>query len=191
MKNKKRCAWPGNNELMIEYHDNEWGVPTRDDKILFEFLILDTFQAGLSWAIILNKRENFRKAFSNFNPKIIAKYDDKKKQSLLENSGIVRNRLKIDSAVNNSKLFLGVQKEFGSFANYLWDFVDGKPKINKWKKMNQLPSTDIVSDSISKDMKKRGFKFVGSTVVYAWIQSAGLINDHLIDCFRYNELTKK
>lgn len=186
--NKKRCEWPGANELMITYHDTEWGLPEHDDKVLFEFLLLDTFQAGLSWQIILNKRENFRKAFSNFNYQRIAKYDEKKILSLMEDSGIIRNLLKIDSTVTNAKKYIEVQKEFGSFDKYLWGFVNYKTIQHKRKKMSDLPATDKISDEISKDMKKRGFKFVGSTCVYAFIQSAGLVNDHITSCFRYKEV---
>lgn len=186
--NKKRCEWPGANELMITYHDTEWGLPTHDDKVLFEFLLLDTFQAGLSWQIILNKRSGFKKAFSNFNVKKIAKYDDKKLLSLMEDSGIVRNRLKIDSTVLNAQKYIEIQKEFGSFDTYLWNFVNSKPIQNKWRKMSDLPASTKLSDEISKDLKKRGLKFVGSTCVYAFIQSAGLVNDHRVDCFRYKEV---
>lgn len=184
---KKRCTWPSN-DLMIEYHDTEWGLPTHDDRILFEFLLLDTFQAGLSWQIILNKRRSFKKAFSNFNPSTISKYNKKKILSLMNDTGIVRNRLKIDSTVTNAKLFIETQREFESFDKYLWGFVNYRPIQNKFKKMSDLPATSKISDEISKDMKKRGFKFVGSTVIYAFIQSAGLVNDHTTNCFRYKEV---
>lgn len=188
MKTKKRCKWPGNNDLMIKYHDEEWGVPTYDDKVLFEFLLLDTFQAGLSWAIILNKRENFRRAFSNFNYRTIFKYDAKKEKELLQNESIVRNRLKIAATINNAKRFIEIQKEFGSFSNYIWEFVGNKPKKNSWKTMKQIPATSKESDALSKDLKKRGFKFVGSTTVYAIMQGVGLVNDHTVECFRYKEV---
>lgn len=176
---------------MIAYHDEEWGLPVHDDRKLFEFLLLDTFQAGLSWAIILNKREGFRKAFSNFNPKLIAKYDVKKKKKLLNDANIIRNRLKIDSAIKNAKQFLVIQKEFGSFDKYVWEFVGGKPKVNKWKTLKQIPVTSKESDALSKDLKKRGFNFVGSTTIYAFMQGAGLVNDHVVTCFRYKEVSRK
>lgn len=190
MKNKKRCTWPSENTLMIEYHDREWGVPAYDDKILFEFLLLDSFQAGLSWSTILKKRKNFKKAFSNFNYKTITKYDSKKKNQLMKDAGIIRNRLKIESSVTNAKLFVEIQKEFGSFSNYIWGFVGNKPKINKWKTIKQIPAFTKESDGLSKDLKDRGFKFVGSTIVYAFMQSAGLVNDHIVDCFRYKEINR-
>ena len=173
---------------MIDYHDKEWGVPIYDDKKLFEFILLDTFQAGLSWEIILNKRKGFKKAFSNFNYKKIAKYSSKKIEKLREDANIVRNRLKIEATITNSKKFMEVQKEFGSFSKYIWSFVGGKPIVNKWKTMKQLPSTSKESDKMSKDLKKRGFKFVGSTTCYAFMQAAGLVNDHTTDCFRYREV---
>ena len=191
MKTKKRCKWPGNNDLMIKYHDEEWGVPTYDDNVLFEFLLLDTFQAGLSWSIILNKRENFRKAFNNFNYRTISKYDAKKEKELLQNEGIVRNRLKIATIINNAKRFIEIQKEFGSFSNYIWEFVGNMPKKNSWKTMKQIPTTSKESNALSKDLKKRGFKFVGSTTVYAIMQGVGLVNDHTVECFRYKEVSKK
>jgi len=187
---KKRCPWPGNNQLMIKYHDTEWGVPKHEDKVLFEYLLLDSFQAGLSWQIILNKRGNFKKSFSNFNPKVIAKYKTKKINQLLADPGIVRNRLKIKAAVQNAKEFLKIQKEFKSFNNYLWNFVKNKPIQSKFKNLKQLPSKTIVSDEISKDLKSRGFKFVGSTTIYAFIQGAGLVNDHIISCFRYKAISR-
>ena len=195
---KKRCEWPGENELMVKYHDEEWGVPLHDDKKLFEFLLLDSFQAGLSWQTILNKRENFKKAFDNFNAKKIARYDKAKKSSLMKDAGIIRNRLKIESAVGNAKGFLEIQKEFGSFEKYLWQFTGdpwtslgaGKPKQNNFKKMSEIPATSQESDELSKDLKKRGFRFVGSTIVYAFMQGAGLVNDHMIYCFRYKEVSQ-
>ena len=183
-----RCAWPGNSELMTAYHDNEWGVPLHDDRKLFEFLILDAFQAGLSWLTILNKRKNFRKALDNFDPAKISRYRQEKIDSLLSDAGIIRNKLKIAAAVTNAKVFLAIQKEFGSFDKYIWQFTDGKPKINKWKTMKQIPGSTIESDAMSKDLKSRGFKFVGSTICYAFMQAAGMVNDHTIDCFRYKEV---
>ena len=190
-QNKTRCPWPGNDELMIQYHDKEWGLTQRDDGMLFEYFLLDTFQAGLSWSIILNKRKNFRKAFSNFNPKLIIKYDSQKIKQLLSDSGIIRNQLKIKSAISNSQAFLEVQKEFGSFADYIWQFVKNKPKQNAWKTLKQIPARTKESDLLSEDLKKRGFKFVGSTIVYAFMQGVGLVNDHLVSCFRYKEVSKK
>jgi DNA-3-methyladenine glycosylase I len=183
----KRCDWP-KNELAIAYHDKEWGVPLHDDRGLFEFLILEGAQAGLSWDTILRKRENYRKAFNGFDVKKVARYTDKKLAKLLENDGIIRNRLKVAAAVSNAKAFLTVQKEFGSFDKYIWGFVDGKPIVNKWKTTSQVPATSAVSDAISKDMKNRGFNFVGSTIIYAHMQATGMVNDHLITCFRYKEI---
>ena len=184
MKKLSRCPWPGEDKLMCEYHDKEWGTPCHDDKIHFEYLILDTFQAGLSWRTILHKRENFRKAFSNFNPKIIARYDKKKIKFLMNNSGIIRNRLKIKGAVKNAKAFLQIQKEFNSFDKYIWQFTSYKTINNKQKTLSGLRSKSKESDAMSKDMKKRGFFFVGSTICYAYMQGAGLVNDHLVSCFR-------
>ena len=182
---KNRCDWPGDNKLMIEYHDTEWGVPLHDDRKLFEFLLLDNAQAGLSWQTILNKRENYRKAFDNFDPAKIARYNERKITSLLNNPGIVRNRLKVRSAVTNAQAFLEVQTEFGSFDNYIWQFVDGAAIRNRPKKLEDIGATSPESDAMSKALKKRGFKFVGSTICYAFMQSAGMVNDHLIHCFRY------
>ena len=184
---QKSCDWPGCDELMIAYHDTEWGVPLHDDRKLFEFLLLDNAQAGLSWQTILNKRENYRKAFDNFDPVKIAKYNKRKIESLLKNPGIIRNRLKITHAVTNAKAFLKVRAEFGSFDAYIWQFVGGKPIRNKFKSLKEIPATSPESDSMSKDLKKRGFKFVGSTICYAFMQSAGLVNDHLTTCFRYKQ----
>jgi DNA-3-methyladenine glycosylase I len=180
----KRCTWPSN-ELAIRYHDEEWGVPLHDDHKLFEFLILEGAQAGLSWDTILRKRENYRKAFDGFDVNKVARYTDKKIEKLMQDEGIIRNRLKIASAVSNAKTFLKVQKEFGSFDTYIWDFIDRKPIVNKWKQTGQVPATSDVSDAISKDLKKRGFKFVGSTIIYAHMQATGMVNDHLTSCFRY------
>ncbi|MEK7536933.1 MAG: DNA-3-methyladenine glycosylase I [Patescibacteria group bacterium] len=185
-----RCPWPGNDKLMIKYHDKEWGTPVHNDRIHFEYLILDTFQAGLSWRTILYKRENFRRAFNNFNPKIIAGYDGKKIKSLMNDSGIIRNRLKIKSAVKNAIAFLKIQKEFGSFDKYIWQFADYKTIHNKQKSSNGLRSKSKESDAMSRNLKKRGFTFVGSTICYAYMQGAGMVNDHLVSCFRYKELKK-
>jgi len=172
-------------ELDIKYHDEEWGVPLHDEKSLFEFLILEGAQAGLSWTTILNKRENYRKAYSKFDPKKVAKFDEAKQKQLLQNIGIVRNRLKVAASVTNAKAFLAVQKEFGSFDKYIWQFIGGKPRKNKWKSLDQIPATTKESDAMSKDLKKRGFKFVGSTICYAFMQATGMVNDHTTDCFRY------
>ncbi len=171
--------------LYMEYHDKEWGVPVYDDTTLFEFLILETFQAGLSWITILKKRENFRKAFDNFDYKKIANYSESKYQSLLQDTGIIRNKLKIRSAITNAQLFQEIQKEFGSFSAFIWSYADGKPIVNTFHKREEVPATTTLSDTISKDLKKRGFKFVGSTVIYAYMQAIGLVNDHTTDCFWY------
>ena len=180
-----RCFWVTDSNLYQEYHDNEWGEPVYDDETLFEFLVLETFQAGLSWITILNKRENFRAAFDQFDYEKISKYSDDKYDSLLLDAGIVRNKLKIKSAITNAKLFMEVQKEFGSFSNFIWAYVDHKPIINKFDKREDVPATTPLSDKISKDLKKRGFKFVGSTVIYAYMQAIGMVNDHTTDCFKY------
>ncbi len=188
MSEKKRCAWAeGGNELYIHYHDREWGVPVRDDRKQFEFLVLEGAQAGLSWSTVLNKREGYRKAFANFDPVKVARFSEKKIETLIQNPGIIRNRLKITAAVNNAKAFLDIQKEFGSFDAYIWAFVGSKPLQNRWKAMADIPATSPESDALSKDLKKRGLKFVGSTIMYAHLQAAGLVNDHLISCFRYRE----
>lgn len=184
---KKSCEWPGDNKLMIEYHDTEWGTPTHDDRKLFELLMLDNAQAGLSWQTILNKRENYRKAFDNFEPAKIARYNKRKVTSLLSNPGIIRNRLKIEAAVTNARAVLEIQKEFGSFDSYIWQFVNGKPVRNRWKSLKDIPATSPESDAMSKALKKRGFKFVGSTICYAFMQSVGMVNDHLVHCFRYTQ----
>ena len=183
MTAKNRCAWCEKDDLYRDYHDNEWGKPVYDDDKLFEFLILETFQAGLSWYTVLVKRENFRKAFDNFDYKKIAKYNDSKIEELLENEGIIRNKLKVKATVSNAIAFMEVQKEFGSFSKYIWNFVDGKPIDNKPKTLKDVPATTPLSDAISKDLKKRGFKFVGSTVMYAHMQATGMVNDHVEDCF--------
>jgi DNA-3-methyladenine glycosylase I len=184
---KTRCSW-ANDELLIRYHDEEWGVPAHDDRTLFEFLILEGAQAGLSWSTILNKRENYRKAFDGFDPARVARYDRKKIQKLLRDPGIVRNKLKIASAVENAKAFLGVQQEFGTFDGYIWQFVGGKPRINKRTSLREIPARTAESDAMSKDLKRRGFKFAGSTICYAFMQAVGMVNDHCIDCFRYKAL---
>lgn len=183
----KRCAWVEHNSkpLDIKYHDEEWGVPVHDDKTLFEFLILEGAQAGLSWATILKKRNNYRKAYNKFDPKKVAKFDDAKQQKLLQDPGIVRNRLTVAASVTNAKVFLEVQKEFGNFDKYIWSFIGGKPLKNKWKSMSQIPATTRESDAMSKDLKKRGFKFVGSTICYVFMQATGMVSDHTTDCFRY------
>lgn len=183
-KDLVRCSWPSN-ELSILYHDEEWGVSQHNDRVLFEFLILEGAQAGLSWDTILRKRENYRAAFDGFDAKKIARYDRRKMQSLLRDEGIVRNRLKIASAIQNARAFLAVQKEFGSFDRYIWQFVGGKPRVNAWRSGKKLPARTPESDAMSKDLKKRGFNFVGSTICYAFMQATGLVNDHVVECFRY------
>ena len=188
MAEKVICPWPGNDPLMVEYHNNEWGVTVHDDGKLFEMLILEGAQAGLSWSTILKRREGYRKAFDNFDAVKISKYDSKKKKELLKNEGIIRNKLKVNAVVINAKIFLEVQKEFGSFDKYIWKFVNYKTIRNKFKKLSDYPSTTQESDEMSKDLKKRGFKFVGSTICYAFMQSVGMVNDHSINCFRYNEI---
>ncbi len=185
---KNRCGWVGKEEIYIKYHDEEWGVPVRDDDKQFEFLILETFQAGLSWITILRKRENFRQAFDHFDYKKIALYNEAKIQSLLENEGIIRNQLKVRATVSNAQAFMKIQEEFGSFTDYIWGFVNHKPVNEKRKTLKDVPATNELSDKISKDLKKRGFKFVGSTVVYAHLQATGIINDHVLDCFRHKEV---
>lgn len=185
---KTRCGWAGKDELYIRYHDEEWGVPVRDDAKQFEFLILETFQAGLSWITILRKRENFRKAFDNFDYKKIARYNEARIQSLLKDEGIIRNQLKIRATVANAQAFMQIQEEFGSFSDYIWSFVNHTPINEKRKTLKDVPATTELSDRVSKDLKKRGFKFVGSTVVYAHLQATGLVNDHLTDCFRHREV---
>jgi DNA-3-methyladenine glycosylase I len=181
-----RCKWAeGVNPDYIEYHDKEWGVPVHDDRTHFEFLVLEGAQAGLSWSTILNKREGYRKAFAGLDPKKVARFDAKKMAKLLANPAIVRNRLKIESAVRNARAFLEVQEEFGSFDAYVWPFVGGKPKVNRRRGMKEIPATSKESDALSKDLKKRGFNFVGSTIVYAHMQAVGMVNDHVVSCFRY------
>lgn len=188
MSGKQRCAWAeGGNELYLHYHDREWGVPVHEDRKQFEFLILEGAQAGLSWSTVLNKREGYRKAFANFDPVKVARFSEKKIETLIQNPGIIRNRLKITAAINNARAFLDIQKEFGSFDAYIWAFVEGKPRQNHWKAMADIPATSRQSDVLSKDLKNRGLKFVGSTIIYAHMQAAGLVNDHLISCFRHRE----
>ena len=188
-KEPVRCSW-ARNPLAIAYHDREWGVPQHDDRVLFEFLLLEGAQAGLSWDTILNKRENYRAAFDGFDPTKVARYREAKIKALLRNEGIVRNRLKILSSIANAKAFLAVQKEFGSFDRYVWQFVGGSPRVNRPRSMKEVPSRTAESDAVSKDLKKRGFNFVGSTICYAFMQAVGMVNDHAVDCFRYAELTR-
>jgi DNA-3-methyladenine glycosylase I len=185
-----RCAW-ASNELSIPYHDKEWGVPMHDDIVLFEFLVLEGAQAGLSWDTILKKRDNYRAALDGFDPTRIAKYNSRKFQSLMKNPGIVRNRLKIASVTKNAKAFLEIQKEFGSFDKYIWQFVGGKPKVNSWKSSQTRPASTLESDAMSKDLKRRGFTFVGSTICYAFMQAVGMVNDHAVDCFRYSQVKRE
>ena len=185
---KHRCGWCKGDALYETYHDLEWGVPVKDDATLFEFLILETFQAGLSWITILRKRENFRKAFDHFDYKKIAMYDQSKKDELLQDAGIIRNKLKVNATVTNAQAFIEIQKEFGSFSTYIWSFVDGKPIKNSLENYKDAPANTELSDALSKDLKKRGFKFVGSTVIYAHMQATGMVNDHEIHCFRYDEV---
>jgi len=187
---RSRCAWPSS-PISIAYHDREWGVPLKNDRKLFEFLVLDAAQAGLSWEIILRKREGFRAAFDDFDPEKIARYDEQKIRELLADAGIIRNRLKIESAISNARAFLAVQKECGNFASYIWQFVGGKPKINACRSLKDIPATSEESDAMSRALKKRGFRFVGSTICYAFMQAAGMVNDHAIDCFRHAELTRR
>ena len=185
---KKRCAWVPDDDMYIRYHDEEWGVPVYDDQLLFEFLILEGAQAGLSWSTILKKRDNYRKAFDNFNVLKISKYGQKKREELLDNPGIVRNRLKIESTIRNANAFLEIQKNHGNFKDYIWSFVNGKPIVNNFKELKELPAKTEISDNMSKDLKKLGFNFVGSTICYAFMQAVGMVNDHTVDCFRYKQL---
>lgn len=184
----ERCNWSTSNELMIKYHDEEWGVPLHDDQKLFEFLVLEGFQAGLSWQIVLNKRENFRRAFNQFDPNIVASYDDKKIEELIHDASIIRNKQKIHACINNAQRFLEIQESHGSFDAYIWEFVENKPIMNEFTSLSDLPAKTDLSDKLSKDLKKKGFKFVGSTVVYAHMQATGMVNDHLVSCFRYKEI---
>ena len=185
MKTLTRCPWADASPLYVAYHDNEWGVQVRDDRTQFEFLILEGAQAGLSWSTILNKREAYRKVFAGFDPAKVARFSARRIAAILKDPGIVRNRLKVEAAVNNAKRFLEVQKEFGSFSNYIWPFVGGKQKVNRWARSSQIPATSPESDALSADLRKRGFKFVGSTIMYAHMQATGLVNDHLVTCFRH------
>jgi len=185
-----RCPWSVSNQLLQEYHDTEWGTPVRDDIKHFEFLVLEAFQAGLSWLIVLKKRDAFRKAFAGFDPKKVVRFSEDKIEKLVLDAGIIRNRRKIEATVNNARRFMEVQKEFGSFDSYIWSFVDGKPVINKWKTQEKIPANTELSDRMSKDLKIRGFKFLGTTVIYAHLQAIGVVNDHITSCFRYRELTK-
>jgi len=185
----QRCPWCLVDPIYIKYHDEEWGVPVHDDRKHFEFLILESFQAGLSWLTILKKRENFRRAYSGFDPHMVSQYDEEKIRELLENKGIVRNRKKIEASIHNAKKFIEIQKEFGSFDEYIWRFVNYKPIINSWEKVEDIPSRTELSDIISEDLKRRGFVFIGSTIVYSYMQAVGLVNDHLVSCFRYKELS--
>ena len=189
--NKQTCSWPKGDPLLLKYHDTEWGVPLHNDKKLFEFLILEGFQAGLSWLTILKKRENFRKVFDKFDFNKVATYGQRKINSLLKDSGIIRNKLKVESAVTNAKAFIAVRKEFGSFNTYIWKFTDNEPIHNRFAFMKEIPARTELSDVISKDLKKRGFKFVGSTIVYAHMQATGMVNDHITSCFRHKEIIEK
>jgi len=185
-----RCGWCGDDPLYVAYHDREWGVPLRDDRRLFEFLILEGAQAGLSWSTILKKREGYRRAFADFDPGVVARFDRRKIASLLGDSAIVRNRLKVESAVGNARALLAVQDELGSFADYIWAFVDGRPLQNRWRSLAELPATTPLAAAISKDLKRRGFRFVGPTIVYAHMQATGMVNDHLVSCFRHREVVE-
>ena len=183
-----RCAWVSDDPLYQKYHDREWGVPVHDDRLLFEFLTLEGAQAGLSWITVLRKRESYRAAFENFDPALVACFDEQKQAELLQNPGIIRNRLKVASTISNARAFLKVQEEFGSFDTYLWRFVEGRPIQNAWRSIKDVPASTPVSDALSRDLKKRGFRFVGSTICYAMMQAVGMVNDHTVDCFRWQEL---
>jgi DNA-3-methyladenine glycosylase I len=188
---RKRCAWVGTNDpLMLQYHDREWGVPVHDDRKHFEFLVLEAAQAGLSWSIVLKRREGYRRAFSEFDPEKVARYTERRIQKLTLDPGIIRNRMKIEAAVRNAQALLAIQEEFGSFDAYCWPFVDGQPKLNRRRAMGEIPATSRESDAFSKDLKRRGFSFVGSTIVYAHMQAVGMVNDHLVDCFRYQDVQR-
>ncbi len=191
MNELTRCAWSENDELMNRYHDEEWGLPVHDDRKHFEFLVLESAQAGLSWRTVLHKRVNYREAYDNFDPRVVAGYGDEKVEELLNNPGIIRNRKKIEASINNAMRFLEVQEEFGSFDAYLWHFNDRKQVVNRWKRLEDLPARTELSDTISADMKKRGFGFVGSTIIYSHLQAVGVVNDHLVHCFRYREVIEK
>jgi DNA-3-methyladenine glycosylase I len=190
-KSRVRCAWAkASNPLYVQYHDTEWGVPSRDDRHLFEMLVLEGAQAGLSWETILNRRENYRRAFANFDPKKVAAFDAAKRRSLLADAGIIRNRLKIEAAITNARAFLAVQREFGSFARWLWSFVEGEPLVNRWQAPREIPPASDVSKALSKELQKRGFRFVGPTIVYAYMEAVGMVNDHVVECFRHAQLGK-
>lgn len=191
MEQVMRCPWAGNDDDYIAYHDVEWGVPVHDDRRLFEFLILEGAQAGLSWQTILRKRENYRRAFDAFDPAVIAVYDEKRIGELLSNPGLVRNRLKINSAVRNAREFVKVQEEFGSFDRYIWDFVGGRQVVNRWESLRQIPAETLESRAVSKELKKRGFSFVGPTIIYAYMQAVGMVNDHLVSCFRHAQISDR
>lgn len=188
MPEKNRCPWPGKDPLYLDYHDREWGVPMADDRRLFELLVLESAQAGLSWITILRRREGYRRAFDGFDPERIASYEPDRISALLCDTGIIRNRKKIESAVSNARAFLGIRETFGSFSAYLWGFVDGKPVVNEWKEMTEVPAKTDLSETISRDMKSRGFSFFGPVACYAFLQSAGVVNDHLVSCFRHREV---
>ena len=188
MVEKERCGWSGTDELYVAYHDEEWGVPVWDDRTLFEFLVLEGAQAGLSWSTILNKREGYRRLYDGFDPQLVARYDDQKRAELLTDPAIVRNRAKVAASIGNANAFLEVQAEFGSFSNYIWRFTDGAPIQNAWKTMAEIPAKTALAETISKDLKKRGFKFVGPTIIYAHMQATGMVNDHVVSCFRYSEV---
>jgi len=190
LANKKRCAWSGTDPLFIAYHDGEWGVPVHDDRVLFEFLVLEGAQAGLSWSTILRKRDAYRRAFDRFDPRKVARYEKRKVAALLTDAGIVRNRAKIESAIKNAKAFLEVQAEFGSFDAYQWRFVNGRPIQNRWRAEGDIPPRSAQSDAMSDDLKSRGFSFVGSTIIYAHMQAVGMVNDHLVNCFRHREVAR-
>ncbi len=185
---KNRCDWGSKNDLLIRYHDEEWGLPLHDDRRLFEALLLDGFQAGLNWLIMLQKRESFREAFDDFDPEKISQYSEGKFEELLQNKGIIRNRLKIGAAIKNAQAFLRVQEEFGGFSKYIWGFVKGEPIINEWHNIRDIPAKTPLAEEISKDLKKRGFSFVGATIIYAFMQGVGIVNDHTVDCFRHSEV---
>ncbi len=187
---KNRCEWAGADPLMVEYHDREWGTPVHDDRTLFEFLILEGAQAGRSWSTVLKKRERYRQVFDNFDAAKVARYTEKKTAKLLADPGIIRNRLKVASAVRNAKAFLAVQEELGSFDAFIWQFVGGVPKVNRWRSLNQIPAQTAESDAMSRELKRRGFNFVGSTICYAFMQAVGMVNDHTVDCFRYQKLVQ-
>lgn len=183
-----RCPWCGSDPLYVSYHDQEWGVPVHDDRKHFEFLVLESAQAGLSWLTVLRKRENYRALYDDFDPVAVAQYDESKVTALLGNAGIIRNRMKVEASISNAQCFLKIQKEFGTFDRYIWGFTEGKPVVNAWTELSQLPAKSPLSDAVAKDLKARGFKFLGTTIIYAHLQAIGIINDHLVDCFRYNEV---